>query len=58
MKVAMKKFGADIAGLVAHGLIVAGVWGRFGWSWGLIVAGAPFAAFYFWGEYRSSRGDA
>lgn len=39
-------------GIGALGLIVAGVWGRWGWEWGLITAGLPPALFYVWGELR------
>lgn len=43
----------DIVGVVALGLIVAGVWGLLGWEWAAIAAGAPPGAFYLWGEIRN-----
>lgn len=40
----------SVAGSFA--LIVAGVWGRWGWTWAAIAAGAPGFGFYLWGEIR------
>lgn len=40
-------------GLGGIALVVIGVWGLLGWAWACIAAGAPFAAFYVWGEARA-----
>jgi hypothetical protein len=39
-------------------LIIAGVWGMWGWSWAAIVAGAPGFGFYLWGEIRRAHTPA
>lgn len=43
-----------LAGLLGMLAVVAGVWGLFGWQWGVISAGLPFAAFWLYGEARSA----
>ncbi len=58
MRALLSRYGTDVAGLTAHAAIVAGVWGLGGWPVAAIVAGAPFALFYYWGEYRASRGNS
>lgn len=45
-----------VFGLAAIAVIVAGVWGKWGWEWAAMVGGTPPAAFYVWGEIRSTRG--
>lgn len=44
----------SIPGILGLLLVVAGVWGKWGWEWAAIVAGSPVAAFYIWGEVRSA----
>lgn len=38
------------------GLVLAGVWGLWGWQWAAILGGLPIAAFYVYGEVRALRG--
>lgn len=38
------------------GLVLAGVWGLWGWQWAAILGGLPIAAFYIYGEIRAVRG--
>ena len=45
-----------VVGLAGIGLVVAGVWGLYGWQWGAIVAGLPVAGFYLYGEWCAVRG--
>jgi hypothetical protein len=52
MKKILRRYSSDMVGLGAYALVVAGLWGRFGWHWGLVALGAPFAAFYFRDELR------
>ncbi len=40
-------------GLAGVALVVAGVWGLWGWEWAAVVAGLPVAGFYVWGEARA-----
>ncbi len=37
------------------GLVLAGVWGLWGWQWAAILGGLPIAAFYVYGEIRAVR---
>lgn len=42
-------------GYAALALIVAGVWGAFGWPVALIVLGAPDFAAYVWHQWRTAQ---
>lgn len=44
-----------VVGLGSIGVIVAGVWGLWGWQWAAIVGGLPSASFYLWVEARIAR---
>jgi hypothetical protein len=39
-------------------LMLAGVWGLWGWQWAAILGGLPIAAFYVYGEIRAVRGPS
>ena len=36
-------------------LVIAGVWGLWGWQWAAILGGLPIAGFYIYGEIRAVR---
>jgi fatty acid desaturase len=36
-------------------LVIAGVWGLWGWQWAAILGGLPVAGFYIYGEIRAVR---
>lgn len=40
-------------GAVSYSMILAGIWGLWGWQWALIAGGTPFFTFYLWGELRA-----
>lgn len=42
-------------GLAALVVVAAGLWGLFGWPVAAIAIGAPFLAFYLWGEAQLAR---
>ena len=41
-----------LLGLAGLALVVAGIWGAFGWEAGAVVAGSPFAGSWLYGEAR------
>lgn len=42
-------------GLLGLALVVAGVWGSFGWPAAAVTAGLPLSAFYIWGQAQAMR---
>lgn len=42
-------------GWLAIALVVAGIWGRWGWEFAAMLGGAIPAGFYIWGQARAAR---
>ena len=47
-----------VFGLLGLAMIVAGVWGKWGWEWAAMIAGAVPSGFYLYGEIRRARSFA
>ncbi len=55
-KAQRRQLARSAVGIGAFGLVIAGVWGLWGWPWAAIATGFPPGAFYVWGELRAARG--
>lgn len=47
-----------LVGWVGIGLVLAGVWGLWGWQCAAILGGLPLAGFYIYGEVRAVRASS
>lgn len=45
-----------VFGCAGIALVIAGIWGRWGWEWAAMAAGVLPAGFYVYGEIRRARG--
>lgn len=51
----VKRWLPHVVGLVSVGVVVAGIWGRWGWEFAAMIGGGIPAGFYVWGQIRDAQ---